>query len=155
MMWSDEDLWPAYEPPPGFTQATVERLAAMEPRSMRASNRLRWVMLSLAALCISGAAYGWVQHASLARSRPAAAALTAVLPSMQQRVNAVRSPVRHSFEEWTRSPPKRAHLGASKPNSSRSGAAPVDSNQPLEPNRPRVPACRCERGFADFICDCY
>lgn len=155
MTWSDENLWPVYEPPPGFAKATVERLAAIESRSMRAPSRRRWVMLSLAALSISGAAYGWIQRAHLISPRPAAAALTAAFPSMQQRVNTAHSPVRRSFEDWTKLPAKRAHHGASRPNASRPGASPIDANQPLEPNRPRVPACQCERGFADFICDCY
>lgn len=146
----DETLWPAQSPPHGFAEATVERMLAAEriaPKTMRSS---RWLVLALAAVFTSGVAYGLGLRGREA-SRPVepSALLPAIVETtpMVQRVPSIKPP---SAPVVVSSRPARASVRPSAP------AAVVASPVPVVPSGPpKIPACQCERGFSDVICDCY
>ncbi|HMA94456.1 MAG TPA: hypothetical protein VKP30_17310 [Polyangiaceae bacterium] len=149
----DEKLWPAMEPPPGFADALVERLLVSDAHTRtRSRSRYRVIGILLAAIFVSGAAFGisaGLQRRSSAGTERAVP--FAQMPSVSRhlRINQVTVP-RHSnviVSTKERVPLKSAQTVAT--------AAPpaVAPTAPVAP--PRVPACQCQRGFADMICDCY
>jgi hypothetical protein len=148
----DEYLWPAPQPPRGFADATVERILAETPVA-RATPR-RWVGplgVAMAALFISGAAFGWgvrvsrsstqqTFHAAVLRKSEPVAMRRLVLPIVRPSApRAIAAPAAHMT--------KVAVPPASKPE-------PLPAlNVPS--TELKIPACQCERGFSDVICDCY
>jgi hypothetical protein len=145
-----EVLWPVQSPPDGFAEATVERMLAVERGAPKTARSNRWLVLALAAVFVSGVAYGLGF-----RGREASQPLDpiALLPAMAattpvvQRVPCV-TPPRPPVMEFGH--PVRA------PARSTASAAVVVAPIRLVPNGPpKIPACQCERGFSDVICDCY
>ncbi|GEM_PF-2672319 len=145
-----EQDWPAQRPPTDFAVSTVDAMLA-PIRLVRTSKRRRPVVLIywvLAALFASGSALGWTWSryhrtpppARIASIPPLAVPNTlARTPSVAGRVTAPR-PLAIALTK-----PKVKSQGTIEPR-------PV-ATQP--PPQLRTPACQCERGFADFICDCY
>lgn len=146
----DEKLWPAMEPPPGFADALVERLLASDAHTTtRSRGRYRLVGILLAAVFVSGAAFGIGAGLKRRSSAGTERALPfAPMPSVSRlRINQVTMP-RHSsviVSIKERVPSKSVPATAAPP-----AVAPTATVAP-----PRVPACQCQRGFADMICDCY
>jgi hypothetical protein len=148
MIRIDENSWPAVEPVADFAHTTVDQMLrhssgvkspAMQPR--------HWIGLLAAALLATGAAWGWVHrtgHRAGSNAQAVASTLsTLATPSMRWRVPPRAMP---RIPQLNLEPTSRASI---KP-------ARMPLEPPLAPSRiPKVPACQCERGFSDFICDCY
>lgn len=152
----DQHLWPIVEPPPGFAERVVDRMltqgkvVALEPA--RRHRGLKVAGLLLAAIFISGAAFGYAARSMQLGSRAASGALplsNQSFSSMQQRLIRVTTPRLAPVKVTTaRAVPKAFEQDAPVPPPSASASSP---SHPI----PRVPACQCQRGFADVICDCY
>jgi hypothetical protein len=146
-----ENLWPAQQPPLGFTDATVERLLAATPLSTKTTGRHRWMVLAMAAVFCSGMAYGWgVRGQMTQRPPPTIATLphVGVTSTMQQRVKRVGLPEVPALQ--------RSSAVRVPPRPSAASAAPPPEPRAVAPSSaPKIPACQCERGFSDVICDCY
>lgn len=152
----DENLWPVVEPPPGFAERTVERMLAqgnviaLEP--VRRYRGLKMAGLLAAAIFISGAAFGYVARSAYVDAPVSPSALPLSnqrFSSMQQRVVRVSAP--------TLSPIKVAATRTSAKLVGQETVSPASSASASSTSSPisRVPACQCQRGFADMICDCY
>jgi hypothetical protein len=145
----DENLWPAQQPSRGFTDATVERMLAATPVLTKTTGRHRWMVLAMAAVFCSGMAYGWgVRGQMTQQSSPAVVTLShvGVTSTMQQRVQRVGLPEVPALQ--------RSSAVRVTPRPSAASAAPVPTA--VAPSgAPKIPACQCERGFSDVICDCY
>lgn len=148
----NEQSWPAQEPSANFAEATVERMLASPVSSVaKTTVHPRLVWLLVAAVLVSGAALGVAlqgrtHHASRAReSLPTASQVSA--PAKPPAVLAPAALVAPA-------------LPSSKPSSERKPVAAVaappkaPSTVPA-PSKPKVPACNCQRGYSDVICDCY
>ncbi len=145
----DEELWPAKEPCCGFAAATVECMLVAQPLPHNSSRHGRWMVLAMAALFVSGAAYGWGIRGQVSRLPTEPVAVLShieVTATMQQRVPRIGVP---RAPELEKRPSVRASLRSSAPAAARL-LEPV-----APPSSPRIPACQCERGFSDVICDCY
>jgi hypothetical protein len=149
-----EQDWPAHEPPADFAVRTVDAmLAPAKPMGkVRPLRQPRKVMLFwvFAALFASGSALAWTWsrhhrvHAPVARVLEAPA-LAAPVSSSIARVMAAVSSV---------APPSIASTSRPKVHAVRP-ATKTEPQTPQAPPQPRTPACQCERGFSDFMCDCY
>lgn len=149
----DEKLWPAMEPPPEFADALVERLLASDAvPAVRSRRGYRLAAILLAAVFVSGAAFGLSAGVKKFGTSRAERALPFVKTSnipMQRRINYVTVPkgpqvIVSAMERATNKSIQAV------PSSALPAVIPSASSAP-----PRVPACQCQRGFADMICDCY
>lgn len=144
----DERFWPVQHPTADFAERTVAAMLASRggaPLRLRRPNP--WLGLSLAALLAAGSALGWgFQRRSWTTSKSGVAR---VLPK--------QSPIslRHHVPPLLM--PKGPSIAApTAPTRTKRVAAPPTVRQPTSnPHAPKVPACQCERGFSDTICDCY
>jgi hypothetical protein len=146
----EADLWPVVEPHLGFAEATVERMLNGTAVPMPAPRRQkRLVGLLLAAIFVSGAAFGLSGRIERSYSRAVAAApALPTLAPMQRHVSLGVAP---------NVPMIAAQPIAVTPKRTVATPATSASNAPVTPPKlpPRVPACQCARGFSDVICDCY
>ena len=147
-----DQRWPAREPPGDFATRTVDALLASAQLRRRAGRQPRSIVyLLLAALFASGSALAitWSHYHKRAVNPPAMAsqpALTQLPPKI------VVAPVAAA----TSAPALSASVQVTSPkkSSTRPAKAAASNQKPVQPPL-RQPACGCERGFSDFICDCY
>ncbi len=143
--------WPAQEPPAGFAARAVEAMQSSE-RHQRRSRRPRTVFyLAIAAILATGTAmaiWGAARKASVHLGATSAVPVSfePVGISMQAHTFITKS---HAAAEPSISsaPRKAASVSSSR------AAQPAPSSSGSFPRR--QPACQCERGYSDFICDCY
>ena len=145
-----EELWPADEPTHHFAEATVERmLAKPELPRIRHAPRHRLAWLLLAAFFVTAVALGVAMRNREETVQPAAQSV---------------APSRVGFEapkvesHWQGAPAPIKLPGAKKtsvaaPNVSPSAVHSATAPSPMP--APKAPPCGCERGFGDYICDCY
>jgi hypothetical protein len=145
----EENLWPAQQPSPGFADAAVERMLAAQPLPTKPPGQRRWVVLATAAIFASGAAYGWGLRNRVASPPPEPVEVLAHIEATSttpQRVPRIRLPLVPDLAQ-------RACVRSSlRTNAPSAATLPV---QAASPSSPKIPACQCERGFSDVICDCY
>lgn len=148
----NEQDWPQQEPPPDFAARAVEAmLQPSPPQLLQARRRRRLLGLwSLAAIFVTGAALAsWSHYRSGRPDVPRAAALQP-LPTLSV-PTALKAPaiaVVRVPEPAASAPAPKARHGISRPTK-------VPPRASSMPHPLRAPACQCERGFADFMCDCY
>ena len=145
-----EQQWPAREPPPNFAERAVDTMlaSALKPKPSRRGSRTM-LYLALAALFASGSALAWSRYHHRQVSTPAAVVIQ--LPPAP--ALSTKLPVS----------PAAPGMSASEPVIARKAATTAATNRPtknqqkvLKPSpQLRTPPCECERGFSDFICDCY
>lgn len=154
----DENNWPTRLPSANFVDVTVERL--LENRVLPTVNgsshhRLAWLLV--AALLVSGVAFG-VTLGVLRQGR------TRQVPSIVTSVStmSVKPVIRKAPPVSARAPlaPVPKATEASVPTKPRlvkklTVAVPQESVSSATPPAPKVPPCGCERGFGDYMCDCY
>ena len=145
-----EELWPADEPTHHFAEATVERMLA-NPELPRIRNtqhyRLAWLLL--AAFFVTGVALGVAMRNREKAVQPAA---QSVAPS---RVG-FEAPKVESHWQGAPAPiklPNAKKTSVVAPIVSPSAVHSATAPSPVP--SPKVPPCGCERGFGDYICDCY
>jgi hypothetical protein len=142
--------WPAQQPPADFAERAVSAMLspmrlAPAPAGQHRKPYLYWF---LAALLASGSALGitWSRHY---HGRPPVR-LSAIQP-LPVPNSLTRAP---SISAAVRSAPALLKVApVPKLMSNHAPKTQPKVTPPLPP--PRTPACQCERGFADFICDCY
>jgi hypothetical protein len=147
-----ETQWPAREPSGHFAERTVDAMLATSREHVAARRSPRAIrFLLLAALFASGSALAltWAHHHQHRASVPPAVVLNpvpTVLQSIRLQVSPVVPPAAPSASVVVRkSAPSATAVRSVKP-------AP---KSPIPSTQLRRPACQCERGFSDFICDCY
>lgn len=146
-----EHLWPVREPSCDFVGSTVERMLAMSNVPQRRRLPVRQVAwLFAAALLATGVAFGLI-HAGSGRS-PAV--------RVPQVTSPVLAPPKPTLSNTVTTPVEPSATPAVKPQSkvkSPRKASPAKPKPTAEASSPvpRVPPCGCERGFGDYICDCY
>lgn len=147
-----EHYWPAREPPADFVESTVARMLAATnaPRNARLPMR-RMVWLLAAALLVSGVALGFVYaRPPTTRARPMPQnAEVVVAPPKPTLTKTVSTTTQPSVSPTAKPLPKAP--SARKGSSSKPKPNPVSTSDPIR----RIPPCGCERGFGDYICDCY
>jgi hypothetical protein len=149
-----EQDWPAQEPPLDFAARAVDAmLAPANPSAVvRPLGRPRKLMLFwvLAALFASGTALAWTW--SHYHRTPDAVARMVVAPVISA---PVPSSITHAIAGLSNAAPS-VIASTSKPKVHATRPAMKAQSQTTEPPpKPRTPACQCERGFSDFMCDCY
>lgn len=144
-----EHDWPAERPSAEFAERTVSgilapvRLATVPVRS-RPGRRLYWFV---AAILVSGSALGltWSRY-----NPPRSAAHIGVVQQLPMPGSMRRS----SSSLLSVKAPSVVRLIA-KPKGTAERPAKIQQKSANRLPQPKAPACQCERGFADFICDCY
>jgi hypothetical protein len=151
-----EQNWPAEEPSRDFADTTVERLLASRLGSAETAPRVhRMAWLLVAAVLVSGVALGVALHG---RMRPAHRANESLATASAQVAFPKPPETRFPAPEAVDTPV--ANTAASVRRTPSTLAAPVKAKSTVPapsapPRTPKVPACSCQRGYADVICDCY
>jgi hypothetical protein len=148
----DEHLWPVQQPRHGFADAAVERMLAETPMVRGTPRRIYGpIGVAMAALCISGAAFGWGVQVSRSSSQQTlcAARLHESMPVAMQRLV---SPIARPSAPRAIAVPAVRLANVAVPRALKREPAPAPTVPSTEL---KMPACQCERGFSDVICDCY
>lgn len=146
----NEQLWPVQEPTRGFAERTVEAMLSTVTVARPHRPRSRTILyLSMAALFAAGSAWALIEARGRWQSRlepPTDVAMAPSVPSIALRVQptAINSNVTAAAA---------ARARRTTPAARATKLPPAPSSKVQYP--PRNPACQCERGFGDFICDCY
>lgn len=147
-------LWPAQEPRRDFAARTVEAMLSAVPVARIGRRRPKLVLyLSMAALFATGTALALVgaRRHSQVRVAPDGNDVIAVSePSISMRVQPMAADAVVSALPTASSSQRKPPLNGSGRSVK---LAPAPSSR--IPMPPRRPACQCERGYSDFICDCY
>lgn len=149
----NENLWPVASPPPGFADATVERMLAASSVTHPVHGRDRRLTgLLLAAILVTGAAFGI--HAGAKKVgggvvEPAMPLQRNPSMPMQQRMARIVTPSHSPLSAPS------APQASGRPLRPLSSALPMPASSVAPSTVPRIPGCQCQRGFADMICDCY
>ena len=143
--------WPAQKPTRDFASRAVDAMlkAGAAPRSAK---RPRFVMyLAMAAVLATGTALAIVGARSRSHTLLTADAGDPVVMGAPSYSIRARSLAASQSVSRAPSMPSAQRRVAASPSGrpAPAGAAP-SVRVPL-----RQPACQCERGFSDFICDCY
>jgi len=148
---SHEQLWPAHEPGRDFAARTAEAmlssLAVVRPHRSRSRTIL---YLSIAALLVGGSAWALIEARRHAQPRLELPANVAIVPANGDIALRVQPT---AIDSDIVTPPAAAPLRRTTSPVRATKPPPVSSSQVQHP--PRNPACECERGFSDFMCDCY
>lgn len=144
-----EQVWPVQEPSSDFAERAVEAMLAVTP-IQRPRRRPRFVLyLAMAAVFATGTALALMRGSFQARLAPETSDIVALsAPSYSLRVRSIAASPLVSALPSASSTQRRV-----VPSSPVRPVKPAPSNR--DPVRLRQPACECERGFSDFICDCY
>ena len=142
-------VWSVQEPPSDFAERTVEEMLAVTPIP-RSRPRRRFVLyLAMAAVFATGTALALMRSSLQARLAPETTDFVPMsAASYSLRVRSIAAGPLVSALPSASSTQRRV-----TPSSPVRPAKPAPSNR--DPVRLRQPACECERGFSDFICDCY
>jgi len=150
MTSSRDSMWPVQEPSRDFAARTVDAMLTAGV-SAPIRRRPRFVLyLALAAVFATGTALAIVGARSRARTRlnpedSEPKVMGAASYSIRaQSVSSGRTGSAVTSASSSHRPVLSAPTRAVKPLPASSVRAPM-----------RQPACQCERGFSDFICDCY
>jgi hypothetical protein len=144
-------MWPAQEPPVGFAVSTAEAmLAALWHQEDRTRRPGIVLYLAIAAIFVTGSALAIVGIRS--RWRPQLAPVTSASITIEAPGISLQAHTLVANSHAVRQPSSsNGSRKASQISPRHEKLAPVSSARPPL----RQPACECERGFSDFICDCY
>jgi hypothetical protein len=153
MSYINEELWPATEPPRDFSVSTVERMLITHSPAASGVGRRHMVWLLVAAVFVSGVALGvgglGARSRCIPQLRTTTSAISVSSPSPQSPISpssqVPQNERKMNVRSVHRAPSRRVVSPVAAPSASSSGTSV----------QPRVPPCRCERGYADFMCDCY
>lgn len=144
-----EQQWPARVPSANFAERAVDTLLAnaRRPKPSRRGSRTM-LYLALAALFASGSALAW-SHYHHGRVSTPVAGVAQLSPAPTQSTALPVSPVSPTVASCTPTIERKAATAATnRPTKSQQKAVKPSLQR-------RTPPCECERGFSDFICDCY
>ncbi len=141
--------WPVQQPPADFPERTVTGM--LTPVRLAASSVGRptrqWLYWFLAAVFVSGSALGftWSRYRQSGRAANIGRVQALPLPRSMSAASLPLVNIKAPAMLQITAKPKLNVNHAAKPQQKPTSTLP----------QPRTPACQCERGFADFICDCY